>query len=526
MSTVELTRLVMGLKLRLLTSGPSLQAALRVLGYAAALLAGVGGAAAVVLRADRANASDELMFWLAILSIGWLVTPLLMGGGETTLTVDRFSLFPITVRQLNVAMVGASTIGAPVIGTAIVLAAIASRGTGVVSAAILALCALVSLTTVVVGSRLGIALMSAGLRGRKARDGAALIVAVIAMLAGLAFQLGFFIVEWLTPSRLETGRSILRWLPVGWTPEAAGRASDGQVVSAVLFLGAGVVWLGLVFELWRRATAQLFTGAATAAAVVIERRSRIEGVIAAIAPPAVEASWMRSLRQIRRDPRELAQLAGFMPLVVIMALPSADLIREGDPRIVLASSMLGLIVAFTSMNMFGMDGPSFAVDALASADLTPVVLGKALARATIGIVPVVLGAIGLAAYTGGWSFVVPSILIAVSALLAALAVSVYVTVRYPFVVPEKTMSIGMQGNQGCLPGLMSLIGLLVALVISAPGVAATTAASIFVSALLGVVVGVVSVAYTLWIFVYVVRTSGRWASLHVPEMVEALSFRS
>ena len=190
-------------------------------------------------------------------------------------------------------------------------------------------------------------------------------------------------------------------------------------------------------ELWRRLMLQILTTRPAASEATSIDGGLVPRILQPLGRSPVVAAASRSLRQLRRDPREFLEMVAFLPLVFITALPAVEAIRDGEPAVVLSTAGIGVGLGMTTLNMFGADGRSFGVDALALGDITPVIFGKAISRILVGLPLVLLAAIVLAAITNGWAFLLPGISIAITAMLAMAAVGMYVSVRFAFPLPEK-----------------------------------------------------------------------------------------
>ncbi len=522
MPTPELVRIVMRMKLRL---GFRTSTTQETVFTGLLLMVGVGGAVAglfgVWSQFGEPDRGTRAMLALAAVSLGWLFVTIVFGGGEGTLDPARFAPFPITDRQLVVALFAAAFLGAPAAATAVVTVATASYANSVTGAVVMVISAMLVTVTAVLSGRVGITTMSGMLRGRRTREIAGGIAALFGVsIALVATLLGEFS-EYLTPDRLATARSIVRFLPWAWAPEAAGLAEEGNVALALAYLFGAVAFAGGLLWVWWRMTARLFTTRA-----ISEESSVGNGLVprwmTVFGRSPIVGVWARSLRQLRRDPREFLEVAGFLPMMVVFAIPSFDAIQAGNQQVVLSSASLGVAIGITSLNMFGADGRSFGVDALAVGNITPVLIGKALARISIGVPLIGMMALGLAIATRGWAYIGPSLLIGLTGLLSMTAVGMFVSTRFPFPLPEKAM-LGGQGADGCATGIIRMVALVSAMLISVPGVAATALTTVWVSPMAGTLVGLGSVLYGGGLFWFSATRSGRWATHEIPRIFQQLS---
>lgn len=521
MTTVELTRHLLWLKVRLIFRDRSTQKYIAAAGLIIGLIGTVVGVIYVFSLDITAQRDTHVMLAFTAVSVGWLISTIVLGGGEGTLDATRFGLFPLTVRQICIGFFAASFIGFFAPATLILLLSAVRFAESVSGGVVLALAALSTTATAVLSSRLGLSAMSSLLRGRRTREVAGFVAVLFGASAGILPQFVRELSEILTDSRQDLLRSILRWVPWGWAPEAAGLAAEGRPVLALVPLAASIGFGAVLVDLWRRILARLLT---------TREASRKASVGDDLVPSTLErfgrspvvAVWARTLHQLRRDPREFLEVAGFLPLVIVLAIPSIEAIQNNDQEVVLASAGLGLALGLTSLNMFGADGRSFGVDALAIGDVSPVVVGKALARITLGVPAVLVVAIALAAVTSGWAFVIPSVLISLVALLSITAVGMSASARFAFPLPEKIAFAG-QGLDGCSTGIIRMVSFLFASMIAAVGVVPVVVTTLLVSPLLGTLVGLGATAYGVGVFWVGSRFAGGWATRNTPELFQTLA---
>ncbi|MGI9606133.1 MAG: hypothetical protein ACR2P0_08345 [Acidimicrobiales bacterium] len=478
-----------------------------------------GASIALSLRDD---ASTAAMLGLTAVGLAWLLVTIVLNGGEATLDPTRFALLPIPVRHLVVGLLAASFLGAPAVVTAVAVLSFTLQATSISSALVLVLGAVLVWCGAVMSGRVALMAMTGLLRGRRTQEIAGGLALLVGITVGSAAPILSDRSEVFSEERLVSARSILRLLPWGWGPEAMARSMNGDVAGALPFLFAAAGFAFVLVRSWAALVERLLSTRTAAVASDVERSLTPRWMMAFGRSPVV-AVWARSWRQLRRDPREFLEVAGFVPMMVIFALPGLDAIRDGDDRAVLSSASIGIALGLTSLNMFGADGRSFGVDALAASSMRSVLVGKALARLTVGI-PVILAlASVLAAFTDGWHFVIPSLAIGLTGLLAMTAVGMFVSTRFPFPLPKDMSLTAGQGLEGCVTGLIRMGALVGAMAVAAPGVGATTLVAVKVGAPAATSVGLASIAYGLGLFWVSSRRSGDWTMQHVPEVMTRLS---
>lgn len=479
----------------------------------------------VVWQRSEPAAATLLMVVLAFVAMGWLVLTIVGGGGESLLDPTLFSIYPISERKLVAGFLAAAFVGVPAMLTAAAALATVSHASSLAGGVVVGLAAIVFTVSSVLTGRVGITSMSGMLRGRRTRELATWAAVILGSSVGLIGPIaGEFDFLSFDGSTMEPVRRIVRFLPWGWAPESIALAIEGRIGLALVFLVLAIGFAGGLARTWVLLLQRIMTSRGVAPQVEISDRLIPRWMQPFGSSPTV-AVWARSLRQLRRDPRELLEVAAFMPAVVIFAVPGLEALRDGDERAVLSSASIGLAVGITSLNMFGADGRSFGVDALASRTLREVLIGKALARMSLGVPLVLLVATIMCAVSGSWRFLVPALAIALTALGAMSGVGIYVSARSPFPLPEKVTMGGGQ-NQGCVSAIVRVVAMFVAMLVAAPGVGVTTAVSLLVGPLVGSFVGIASVVYGFAIFWWSAGTTGTWADRHVPEMFQELAAAS
>ena len=187
---------LVGLKLRLLRNALR-QSVWRVVGLVLALAYGVFlvGLAVVGLVALRFTQVDVgphvVVVGLTALTVGWTLIPLLAFGMDDTLDPGRFALLPLRAREVLPGFVVSSLVGVPGVATILVAAAsVVFWATGILPAVAAGIGAVLGVFTSVVLARVVTTGLGGLLGGRRFRDGAAGIVAILASMSGIGLGLG------------------------------------------------------------------------------------------------------------------------------------------------------------------------------------------------------------------------------------------------------------------------------------------------------------------------------------------------
>lgn len=420
----------------------------------------------VALRAgapDYAGSASIVVF--SLVSLGWLLLPILYAGVDDTLSPSRFALLPLRGRQLAPGLLAAAFVGLPAIATTLVaLGQLVVWSTSAAAVVAAVVCVPVALLTAVASSRVVTARFARSLSSRRYREATAIVLTLLLSLSGIAVGKVVDLVTTRARSgpdalvdTLDTAARVLGWTPVGWawaTPGdvAAGRwgAAAARFVLAVGLLGW--LWWGWVRAL-DRALVEPPEGSGT--------RSRVldRGVLDRVAGSSPAGAIAgRCLRYWRRDPRMLASAVMMLFLPVLMVLgPTIGGGSAGASREVpfVAPAVLGLIVASTAAQDLSYDGTALWTHV--TAGLRGVDDRRGRVRALLVIVlPIVAATLaGLTAFTGRTDVLVPSLAGGLATILGGSGVGSWVGAYFQSPVPPPGAN-PFQVNSG--GGLQSLIG--------------------------------------------------------------------
>lgn len=498
-----------------------------VLGLAVGVIGGLIAFFAALGAAD--DGDPRIGHILAVLGatgivVGWSVLPPVTFGADETLDPRRLQLLPLPKGQLMTGLVLASLIGyAPTALLGAAAGAVAGYASGIGTIVVVVAVATV-LTMAIAASRALSTRLAATFSSRRGRDVA---VAVTAFLAIGVQLLRFLPRGLLTVDRLARAVDFVRWTPPGLAGQAMVDAESGRVGAAVLELVPAIGTVLLLMALWARALDRSLTVVAAG-----ERPARrpsapsglVPGVLRWLRPSPRVAVAAKELRLVSRDPRRrvaMLQMVVFgLGLGIWFGTRSSAAAAAVLPANVAA--YFGLLGA---TNQFGFDGAALWMDVVAGRVERAELEGKNLAVVveTLPIVAVV--AVVLAAISGGWGYVPLTLLVAIGALGAGLAVANVVSVQFPQRLPDSSNPFaGRGGGQGCVTGVMLLGGMVVQGLLVAPVIAATAIAAAARPAAL-VVVAPAAAAYGMAVW----AGGTAWAASLVrdrrPELVAAVDPR-
>lgn len=517
-------RSFIGLKFRILARTPQARAGLVLGGLFGGFLTLVASIGIWALR-NSDNAELALAIALSALSAGWFLGPLVLGGGEVILDVRRFGPLPLCRSTLAAGTFLASFVGIPALATTVIALATVTHADSFLGGVVVVASAVAFVTTTILASRVVISFVSL-MFGSRFRAAATAVTVLVAVSMGAASQSFVLLSEWLTIGRLERIRLIVRWLPTSWPAEALALAANDQLAMALVFLAASAVLIITLAVAWGRLLARHMDGEG-AQDLTRRKGPLVPAWMDAVVSRRTAAAWARANRSMRRDPREWAETAAFIPLVVAFSVPAVTVIQSATPNLMLVSYLAASSsVAIITSNLFGSDGPSFVAEAFPGDCFRSVLVGKTLPRLVIVLVLVVTGTLVLASMSGGWSMLpVALVLIAQSALVAATA-GIFISLRSPIPMPDRVGSLSGGSNAGCVASLLRVITLAAINLATTIWAAPALIFALLDRPLMALVPGLFLLAAAVWWFRWTTEIEGQRMANRVPELLDALSLGS
>ncbi len=511
------------LKLRLLRNAlRSSDGALGLILFTALALVGGGSIALIVMGLNDAERVTVAPLIGGVITLGWLVGPLLFGASDETIDTSRLGTFGLDPRALAGGMATAAVIGPGPLAAMLPLLGLTSQAPTIGHGLLAALASVMTVVFATSGSRLALTALGAGLRKRKSRDITTLAAGLAAGVVGLGGQA--LAVAGGAPSieRLAPIADVVRLTPLGWSADAIGRASAGEVWVPLVELAATGVLIVVMLRAWVDVLTWVLENVEESSV-----ETDVGGHFASDAPGSVRpirAVLAKETRYLRRHPRYRVQVVSQGIVLVVGGAPFIAAILSRDPQAVLLGCIPGLTAGVTGSNLLGPDGRALWAESLALPTLTPVLRGRSLAFALLGLASAGLITFGTAAWTGGWKFVPIALCAAIGMALAGSGVGAVTSVLAPTPFPDDDSPNPFATNapgSGCLNGLVTVVGVFVGLAFAAPILIGLAQAR--EDAAWGLLVIVLSPIYGAAIWTATTAWAGRRATNRTPEIVSILA---
>ncbi|MER7166479.1 ABC transporter permease [Micromonospora sp. NPDC000207] len=429
-----------------------------------------------------------------LLTMGWLLLPLVFFGVDETLDPARFALLPLSRRTLLLGLCAAALVSLPTVAALLALcglvvtaaalggwAAAVAAGVGVLAGVLLC----------VAGSRALTSAFAAMLRSRRVRDLAAVGLAVLAALLG-PLQIG--LVAAIAAADWDRMAAVAR--VVGWTPFAAPwtvgiDVAEGRAWAALVkLLITGVTVVGLLLW-WSRSLESAMVGTATAGPATVKNSGPVGSPVTQLFPRSL--GWLgrtrfgaltaRECRYWWRDARRranlitLAVVGVFVPAVVNVGgsgfqfdgAEGFDVLTSASPVAVsLSMVIVGALAAVTIANQFGFDGSAYAANVVAGVPGRVELLAR-IAAFSVYVLPM-LGVVSIVLVVvlgePGWIGLTLGVLLATYG--GGLAVNTFLSVLAAYALPETSNPFAMSSGAGVARSMLTLVSMVVAAITAVP----------------------------------------------------------
>ena len=380
----------------------------------------VAGLVVLALWQGAEPAQTVVVLGGAVLILGWVLGPVLIAGTDTTVDAARLAPFPLTRRQLMLALAGTGATGIPGIATAVVALATVVLWVRWPVAAVAALaCAVLAVATCVIASRL-VTTLSEGLgAGRRGREIVGTVVLGLIILTG---PIVTGVLMLLDASGSPSAQFTQAGTVVGWTPLGAAWAVPGDIARgawgpALAKLVIAAATLAVLWLVWSRALVAAQGTSRQRAARTVKPGSL--GLFGIMPTGGIGATWARSLTAWLRDPRYLRQL------IMVPLLPIVFWFTGGAASGLFAAStvIVALVIALVGYTDVSYDGTAFATVLASGVRGRDDRLGRMLAGVCVGLPLVLAVALITTGIAGSWRMLPALLGAALALLLSGYAVS-------------------------------------------------------------------------------------------------------
>jgi ABC-2 type transport system permease protein len=465
----------------------------------------------------------------ALLVLGWLLLPLVFFGVDESLDPARFALLPLPRRTMVTGLMAAALTGIPAVATFVATGGLVLGATylGGVAAGLVALVGIAAgLVLCVALSRAVTSAFATALRSRRARDLAAVLLAVLAALLGpiqLVALNGATATDW---SRFSGIVTAVGWTPLGAAYSVGVDAAEGRWWAVPLKLVIVGATIAALLAWWSRSLESAMLGTAGGQAAT-RGAGRARTPVEKLVPRWLPRGRFGALvgREVRYWWREARRRAGLITFAVVgLVLPIMVSLSGDDTSLSVATAWMifvGVLAAVSLANQFGYEGTAYAANVIAGVPGRIELHSRALGF-TVYVAPLLLAIATVVSVVLGHPAWIPALLgMLVAAYGTGLAVALPVSVAGAYAMPDTSNPFAVSSGGGMAKSLYSFAAMAVAAVVCAPYLIAgllVGRAWLWAALPVGVVYG--AAAYALG-----ARLTGALLDRRMPELLQAVNPR-
>lgn len=467
------------IRMRLAILRNSLRGARLVLVVAGALLGLVAAGETIAVAggwyppADTPASTDVGAALLAVWTVGWIVGPVFVAGGDETVRPEHLQLLPLRPRGLALGLLVSAAASVTAAVSLLAFGALAVRGAhlGGLPALVGLVGTVLQLALAMLLSRVVISALGGLFRSRRGKDLAMVLSAGVGVLIVPAWyalaSTGMAVLGQQLPGAVST---VVRVLPTGWGSLAVESASAGNWLLVLAALAGLALLDGAVFGTWVVLLDRRMTRASSRDVASAQRRSGWS-VLPSPASPRT-AVLVKELRTWWRDTHRRAAL--FPMMLLAPAIPLVPAFTTGSVGVQPPVAMVVLLIVFSAnsaTNLYGFDGLACWHVVAAPDAYRADVRGRQLAWLAI-VGPVALAVALAAPPVAGSSSTYPWVLGTGAAMLGTgSGVAVLLSVVAGFAVPKQQRQgnpFATGGFPGCAKVLVQMGGTLLTLLPAVP----------------------------------------------------------
>jgi ABC-2 type transport system permease protein len=369
----------------------------------------------------------------AVVTLVWVLAPLLISGVDTTLDPQRLAPFPMTTTQLMLALTAGGLTGIPGLATIV-------GGVGTLTTwahwPVALLSAIVSVPLGVLVCVLASQLMTSATAGggsRRTRELASFAVIAVLMLAG-PIVFGLLQLARAASDALSAFTAVVEgvsWTPIGAAWSVPGDLASGAVLPGLAKLAIAAATVVALWLLWRWSLTQ--SVAHPAQRRVARAAAGRLGWFGRLPTGPVGATWARSLTSWTRDPRYLRQLL-LVPLFPVLMLfySGFDLT---SPLFAFSATIAAFVLGLVPYTDVSYDGTAFTTVLATGIRGRDDRLGRLLGAAGVGVPAIAVIAVVTVGISGRWELLPGVLGSALGLLLTGYAVCAVSSARLIVPVP-------------------------------------------------------------------------------------------
>ncbi|GHJ46564.1 transporter [Catellatospora sp. TT07R-123] len=444
-----------------------------------------GGLAFVLFLGAMISGHDGLALAAAyggtLMTLAWLLMPLVWFGVDETLDPARFALLPIPKLVLLRGLLVGALIGVPAAATLLATSGLAVGAFiegGLAAGLTGSVGVLLGLVLCVLMSRAVTSGFARALRARRTRDLAAVVLAVLAASVGpiqYAVNSG---AQAVGMERLESIARVLGWTPFG-APYVVGQdavAGHWGAVAARLALTVAVI--ALLAWWWSTSLESAMVGSAGeggSSATAVRAGSPTARFFRRSRAPrtAYGAMLVREMRYWLRDARRRASLITFAVVGVFLPVtfnlgPAAAQGQMPAAMQLLTMVGIGTLASVGLANQFGYDGSAYAAQVVSGVPGRLELRARAVAYSWF-VMPVLLGVAALTIVLRGHPAELPAVLgVLLAAYGTGLACCLHLSVWGAYSLPETQNPFAINTGTGVAKSLLAMAALIGGPVLASP----------------------------------------------------------
>ena len=469
---------------------------------------------------DARIASMVLPIGGGVAVLGWLLLPLVLFGVDESLDPARFALLPLRRGTLIRGMLAAAVVGVPALGTlAATLGMVftVTRLSGIGAGLVEFVGVVLGLLMCVTASRAVTSAFAGGLRSRRGRDAATVLLAAVAALLGpiqILVLAGARRTDW---HQVAVVARVVEWTPFG-APYAIGNdLIAGRAWGVPVKLGIVLAAIGLLLWWWSRTLERAMFSASTDHVSRVKQGDPVAQLVLPFLPRSrFGALTSREARYWWRESRRRASLITFS--VVGIFVPVMLSATGGSGPGVLP--FVGALAAVGLANQFGFDGTAYAANIVSGVPGRAEIHSRVAGYSIYAVPVLVLAAVVIGLVAGGGPGAIPSLLGSlVAAYGVGLAVVLPISIFGAYAMPDSANPFAASTGSGTAKAFIGLAALIGAAVGAAPVVLLSYSAHGF-----WLVAGLpIGLAYGVGAFVVGSRIAGRILDGRMPEVLAAVT---